>query len=666
MGRARFAAAVLLPFVVLAIQSAAWPFLQPFSWFLFVAGVFLSSWMGGLLAGFLATLTSAALVWFYFLPPAHVFAKHQPNYFVSLALFLALGVLFSVFQERLRRAERSSRVADESLRASEAKLAGIFSTAFDAIISVDDDQRIVLYNSAAAQLFGYTREEVLGKPVTLLMPDQFRSLHAQHVRRFAAGTETARAMSVRPGTIVGLRKNGEEFPAEASISKLDVNQRRLFTVVLRDVTVQRRLERDLVKALDEQKLLASVGEMLASSLDPTETIVRVAQVSVELMGDFLIVDMLEEGTLRRLKVAHSDPAQADLARALERLPPEQFQPPPVLSALETKQTQLWREEIGDEVLRGHFPDADVRSLVKAMHAKSTMYVPLVAGGEAIGVMSFLSSKPDRHYDASDVRLAEEIARRAALALNNARLYKMACEAIEARDEILGVVAHDLRNPLSAIQLGAHVILSGLRPESRGKLQGSVEAILRSAKRANRLIEDLLEMRRAQVGRLTLRREDISATQMLVDLVEAQRPLLSAAMLALELDLPPALPNISADRDRVLQVFENLLGNATKFTPRGGKVTVGAFQQGDSVVFWVRDTGPGIPLDEVSHLFEKFWQVHDTDRRGVGLGLAIAKLVVEAHGGEIWAESDVGRGTTFFFTIPTSPRTSKPVEHVSHP
>jgi len=472
-------------------------------------------------------------------------------------------------------------------------------------------------------------------------------------------------MSERPGAIFGLRKNGEEFPAEASISKVDVNHRRLFTVVVRDVTVPRRLQRDLVKALDEQKLLASIGEMFASSLEPTETLTRVAQASVELMGDFLIVDMLEDGALQRLKVAHTDPAQADVARALERLPREQFQPPAVRAAIETKQTQVLKEVL-EQMLQADLPDAGMLSSVKAMQPKSTMFVPLIARGEAIGVMTFVSSKPDRHYDASDVRLAEEVARRAALALDNSHLYKTARDAIEARDEILGVVAHDLRNPLSVIQLGARKILDELSPESRKKLQRSAEAILRSSKRANRLIEDLLDVRRAQVGRLTLQREDVSATRVLVDLVEAQRPLLSAAMLDLELDLPAAVPSIWADRDRVLQVFENLISNAMKFTPRGGQVTVGARQQGDRVVFWVRDTGPGIPPDELSHLFDRFWQVQDTDRRGMGLGLAIAKQVVEAHGGEIWAESDVGRGTTVLFTIPTSATTSTLMEHVGHP
>ena len=651
VGRARFAAALSLPFVVLAIQAAVWSMLQPFSWFLFVAGVFLSSWIGGRLAGLLATASSAALVWFFFLSPGGTFAKFAQSYVVSLVLFLMLGVLFSLFHDRFSRAQRAARAAHDALRASEAKFAGILSTVFDAILSVDEEQRIVLCNEAAADLFGYTRDELLGNPVTLLMPERFRAGHEQHVRSFAAGPVMARIMSERPAAIVGLRKSGEEFPAEASISKLELDGRRFFTVVLRDVTVQRRLERELVRSLDEQKFLASIGVIFGSSLEPSETLARVAQTSVAFMSDFLIVDLLEEGTLRRLKVAHADLANAEIARALESLPADRHQPPLVRAALETKQTQLIQET--EELLRRENPDDGVRSRVEAMQPRSTMFVPLIVRDEAIGVMAFVSSRPGRHYDSSDVRLAEEVARRAALALENSRLYKMARDAIGARDEVLGVVAHDLRNPLASIQLRAEMILDGLSPESRVRVESSVQGILRSSERATRLLEDLLDVRRAQVGRLTLRREPVSATRMLVELVEAQRPLLSAAKLDLELELPPTLPTLWADRDRVIQVFENLLANAMKFTPRGGRVTIGAREDAGRVIFWVADTGPGIPPDELSHLFDRYWQARDADRRGMGLGLAIAKQVVEAHGGEIWAESRVGRGTTFYFTIPPS-------------
>jgi signal transduction histidine kinase len=221
--------------------------------------------------------------------------------------------------------------------------------------------------------------------------------------------------------------------------------------------------------------------------------------------------------------------------------------------------------------------------------------------------------------------------------------------------VLGVVAHDLRNPLTAIELGARLIQHGLADGSPVELERPVEAILRGADRANRLIEDLLDIRRVQAGRLELRREDIAPTALLFDVVEAHQPLFAARDVALELVSVSALPAIAADRDRLLQVFENLLGNALKFTPHGGRVTAGAYDDGNRVVFSVADTGPGLPAHEVAHLFDRFWQAREGDHRGLGIGLAIAREVVEAHGGEIWADSESGRGTTVSFAIPaTSP------------
>ena len=646
------ALALLLPFGVLVIQAAAWSLLQPFSWFLFLAGVFVSSWLGGLWGGLGATATSATLVWFFFLPPEHTFVKHAPKYFVALASFLTMGLLLSLLHDRLKRAHQATRTANDALRASEAKFAGILSIASDAIISIDEKQRIALYNEGAADTFGYTPEEVLGKPLTLLLPERFGKIHEQHVRSFAAGPDKARRMGERRPDIFGRRKSGEEFPAEAAISKLDLDGQRLFTVVLRDLTARRRLERELVQALGEQRFLAQLGELFASSLDYRETLTRAAQAAVAFMADFCIVDVVEEGSLQRLKVTHADPAQAEVAKALESSSVASGQPPLVWSALHSARSQLLAE-VTSETAWADSPSEEHRPLTKAMEPKSVMFVPLVSQGRAIGVLSFVSSRPERRYGPADVRLAEQIAHRAALAIENARLYKLAQEALDARDELLGFVAHDLRNPLAVIQLTANLLLRQLPPESRERAARAVETIVRSSGHANRLIEDLLEIRKAQVGRLALRPDYIPAAKVLLDLAETQRPLLLAASLALKVDAPAELPAIWIDRDRITQVLENLIGNASKFTPAGGRVTLGARQRDGDILFWVSDTGPGIASDDLAHLFERFWQAHGAEQRGVGLGLAIAKQIIEAHHGRIWAESEPGKGASFFFTIPTS-------------
>jgi signal transduction histidine kinase len=171
----------------------------------------------------------------------------------------------------------------------------------------------------------------------------------------------------------------------------------------------------------------------------------------------------------------------------------------------------------------------------------------------------------------------------------------------------------------------------------------------------RLIEDLLDVTRMEAGRLSVRPEVVAASEVVGDAVEGQRAIAAASGLDLRLALELELPALWADRDRLLQVFENLIGNAVKFTPAGGVVIVGAAPRAGEVVFWVADTGNGIPPADLEHVFDRFWQARSGARRGAGLGLPIAKGIVEAHGGRIWVESTPGRGATFFFTIPALQR-----------
>jgi signal transduction histidine kinase len=178
-------------------------------------------------------------------------------------------------------------------------------------------------------------------------------------------------------------------------------------------------------------------------------------------------------------------------------------------------------------------------------------------------------------------------------------------------------------------------------------------IERAATRMNHLIQDLLDVARMEGGRLSIARARIPARQAVADVVQTQEPLATSASLELRLDIPPDLPDLWADRDRLLQVFENLIGNAIKFTEAGGSISVGATPRDGEVLFWVADTGVGMPADDLPHVFERLWQASGGGRAGAGLGLPIAKGIIEAHGGRIWADSALGAGSTFFFTIPTA-------------
>ena len=292
-------------------------------------------------------------------------------------------------------------------------------------------------------------------------------------------------------------------------------------------------------------------------------------------------------------------------------------------------------------------------MFRAVDPKSALSVPLCAHGKRLGAMTFVSSAPGRAYGADDVRLAEDLAVRAALAIDNARLYREARRAIKARDDVLAVVAHDLRNPLNCVLMHSQMLVRrGPEPERRSQKQ--VQAIRRSATRMNRLIGDLLDVTRLEAGGLSVEQTRLPAGPVVSESVEAQKPLAASASLDLGVELPGDLPEVWADRERLLQVFENLIGNAIKFTGPGGHITVGASPKAGEDVFWVSDTGPGISPQDLPHVFDWFWQSLTFGRRGAGLGLPIAKGIVEAHGGHIWVESEPARGSTFFFTIPTGP------------
>jgi signal transduction histidine kinase len=194
-----------------------------------------------------------------------------------------------------------------------------------------------------------------------------------------------------------------------------------------------------------------------------------------------------------------------------------------------------------------------------------------------------------------------------------------------------------------------------RGEADPERRKPAEAIERATVRMNRLIQDLLDVARTEAGKLAIECNRIPVAQVVLDSIETQKAFAAAASLELEVDLGPDLPDVWADRDRVLQVFENLVGNAIKFTGPGGRIGVGAVPRDREVLFWVSDTGSGIPSDDVPRVFDRFWQARRAERRGAGLGLPIVKGIVEAHGGRVWLESTPGLGSTFFFTIPTVAR-----------
>lgn len=238
-----------------------------------------------------------------------------------------------------------------------------------------------------------------------------------------------------------------------------------------------------------------------------------------------------------------------------------------------------------------------------------------------------------------------------------RLRRLAEDAVGTRDDVLSIVAHDLRNPLNAISMGASLLLD--LPLSGEKRDEHLRVVQRSAARMDRLIQDLLDAARIEAGRFSVQRGVLEVAPLIAEACETFAAPAAASQQQLSCKVRDGTPAISADGDRVLQLLRNLLSNALRHTPEGGSIMVRVEPAGDEVRFSVRDTGAGIPEEDLPHLFDRFWQARHTRRGGAGLGLAIARGIAEAHGGRIWVESEEGKGSTFIFLLPVAHQTLRP-------
>ena len=577
----------------------------------------------------------------------------------TLALALGSAALALLGAFGLTRELARLRDAESALQASEAKFSGILAIAIDAIITIDENQRILHFNHGAETMFGWSEREVVGTSLERLLPERFREMHAHHIRRFGEGAEVARRMGERRA-IFGLRKNGNQFPAEASISRLDLPDGRLFTVVMRDITARRRLE-------EHQAFLTKASAVLATSLDYESTLLSVAHLAIPHLADCCVLDVTESATMmRRIVSVHEDPERTRRLRTLEARRLEVSNHPfPVAEVLE-QGTMVVRQALAqgwnagaDGAPRGDGGNADGEEQASppgaadlaALGVHALLSVPLVARDRVIGALTLLATEPGREFGEDERALATELTHRAAFAIDNAWLYQAAQQASRARDEILGVVSHDLRNPLSAISMCARVLLES-PPGQIEDRRDLAEAILESTQLMQRLIQDLLDVSTIESGHLRIYQRPEPFAPIVESVLNMVRAPAEERGILLRPDIDRGLPNVNVDSMRVEQVLANLVGNAIKFTERGGRVVVRAERGAHAVVVRVTDTGAGIPAEHIAHIFDRYWHARRQSRTvGTGLGLAIARGLIEAHGGKLAVESTLGVGTTFTFTLP---------------
>jgi len=537
--------------------------------------------------------------------------------------------------------EQERIVAD--LRASEAKFSGILAIAADGIITVDTAGRIVHFNHGAAEIFGYSIEEAVGKELDILLPKRARGVHHRHLERFAEAPEQSRLMGDRR-EISGIRRDGSEFPAEASISKLDGASGPLFTIVLRDITERRRIE-------DDERFLSAAATEMARSIDYRTVLQTIADLAVPRLADAALLDVVDgDGTLRRVASSVTGSARSHLLAEIAREGITWESPSPVIDVIRRGWTELFAE-IDDDWIEAH-EEVALAPAWRTVGMHSMLIVPLAAGGQSLGALSLLLVDPKRSFSGESRSLAEKFAQPVALSLVNATLYSAAQRANLARDEVLAVVSHDLRNPLTAIEMCTRVLRERSPAASAGG-EDLVATISDSVDAMNRLIQDLVDVASIERGQLSLERADVLPARLIERALHMFAVEAAGHGITVDRDVAPDLRALKADEPRLIQVLANLIRNAITFTPNGGRISVAA-TAGDGVVkFVVADTGIGIDPALHQRIFDRYWHASAGARkRGTGLGLSIAKGIVEAHGGRLTVESAVGAGSTFRFTIPS--------------
>lgn len=405
------------------------------------------------------------------------------------------------------------------------------------------------------------------------------------------------------------------------------------------------------------EFLAEAGALMDSSLDYETTLANVVELSVPTVADYCAIGLLDEkGVVTWGSSAHRNPAKTDLAVKLRAYSPNLGgMDHPGAKAILSGEPQLVNT-VNEAFMRVLAVDDAHLALIRELGPTAYLGVPLQARGRVLGLLAFVATaESGRRYTESDVMFATEIGKRAALAVDHAVLYRAAEEAGRAREAMVAVVSHDLKNPLSTIQMAVSFLLEDIVPddESHAMERRQLSVVKRESARMYRLIHDLLDMSAIEAGKLLLQRATHDVAPLVEEVIETLKPLADAKKIELSLEAPDEVPAVHADRDRIFQVFSNLGGNAIKFTPEGGRVILRVRSGVQVVEFDVVDTGPGMPPEDAARVFDRYWQAKKTASLGSGLGLTIAKGIVEAHGGRIDVTSVQGEGSVFSFTIPTS-------------
>jgi PAS domain S-box-containing protein len=567
--------------------------------------------------------------------PGHFIASYYPVQ-NSLGETLGVGAVVVDVTERTR--------AEEALRESEERYRTIVQTANEGIWLVDLEGRTLYLNHHMAEMLGVEPASIIGRPVTdSCFPEDVAAARERIASNLAGNYEQFdfRFRHQDGHAVHVLACTSPVRDAHGTVT----GALGMFT----DLTERRRTE-------EAQRFLAEVGAILTSSLDDEAMLRGLADLAVRQVADYAVIDLVENsGPIRRLHVASADPRNEDFARRLLADPPGNDPNRRTAMVLRTGEPILADSVDAEWIAKTGDPER-IR-LLQDMGLQSIIMAPLLARGQAIGVLTLVSSSPIRRYGPADLALAQELGRRAALAVENTRLRHQAEEALRTRDQFLAVVSHDLKNPIASIQLYTQMIR---RAANRNRLDmetviEDLDPIELATRRMIALIDELMDVARLEMGRpLPLHPKPVDVIALARQLVEEHQRGTDDCRVVLETSLSELVGYW--DAPRIERALDNLLSNAVKYSPDGGDVVVTITNgPGQWAVISVRDHGAGIDPDDVARIFEPFQRGERSrpDVPGIGIGLTSARQIAERHGGSITVESAPGQGSTFTIRLPTS-------------
>lgn len=501
--------------------------------------------------------------------------------------------------DRLQLELLERQKAEAALQISQSRFAGILEIASDAIIAIDCSQKITLFNQGAEQIFGYKATEAIGQPLTLLIPQDFTDIYRDYMRSVSAAVDPSRAIAARQ-KIVAIGRDGSKFPAEASISYLELGQEKVYTVILRDITQQQQIENNLRDALKKIDFHFANSPLAAIEWDRDFRVSRWSATAEKIFG-------------------------WSAERVLGKRPDEwKFVVPEDAQMISELMARFITgvEASNVTVNRNYCQDGTI------VNCEWYNSVLLDDTGRMESVFSLVLDVTDRH-----------------------QIERM-------KDEFISVVSHELRTPLTSIYGSLKMLDSGLLTHQPNKEKRLLTIAVESTDRLMRLVNDILDIERIESGTVQMIKSVWKVADVMAKAVEAIEPLAEKA--GVQIRVTDSGGQVWVDCDRMIQAFTNLLSNAIKFSPAGSTIWFTAIKQAGQMLFQVRDCGRGIPADKLGMIFERFQQVDASDARngeGTGLGLAICRSIIQQHGGHIWVESVLGEGSTFSCMLPRSPSAS---------